>query len=249
MQTHLTPVLVSLKRVNKSLAKQLRRWRYSLEKTFRKRKNQRRAIYTFGAVLILSLFTGLINVNNSRVDLQHNLSVRQAKLKQLDNELKQTQNQKAQTEAEVKARDVKLQDTQKQIEALQGQLQAKKQRESLLRRTVAQIAPQAASAAPSDPGTAPAASNARDIQGIITAAANEFGADPNQLLRIAKCESGLNPRASNGTHFGLFQFNPITYTAYAPRAGAGSDYWNATNNARTAAYMIAHGQASQWSCK
>lgn len=115
-------------------------------------------------------------------------------------------------------------------------------------RPIAKLAPiQTPAPAKAEPTpAAPAASGS--IQQIIINAANEFGVPPSYLLSVASCESGFNPNASNGSHFGLFQFLPSTYAAYAPLAGAGPDYWNPTNNARTAAYMFAHGQSGQWTC-
>ncbi len=78
--------------------------------------------------------------------------------------------------------------------------------------------------------------------GIIAAAATEFGLDPGYLLSVASCESGLNPSAYNpaGYH-GLFQFDQTTWAAY----GYGSIY-DPTAQARTAARLIAAGQASRW---
>lgn len=88
-----------------------------------------------------------------------------------------------------------------------------------------------------------------DVQSIIIYWATYYGVDPAYLLNIARCESTFNPTASNGTHFGLFQFLPSTYAEYAPLAGAGPDYWDANNNAHVAAYMFSQGQAAQWECK
>jgi len=77
---------------------------------------------------------------------------------------------------------------------------------------------------------------------VIYAAAGEFGLDPDYLLSVAVCESTLNPNAFNpaGYH-GLFQFDHTTWAAY----GYGSIY-DPTAQARTAARLIAAGQASRW---
>lgn len=77
---------------------------------------------------------------------------------------------------------------------------------------------------------------------IIFAAAGEFGLDPNYLVSVATCESGLDPTAYNpaGYH-GLFQFDQTTWAAY----GYGSIY-DPTAQARTAARLIAAGQSSRW---
>lgn len=80
------------------------------------------------------------------------------------------------------------------------------------------------------------------ISEIIYAAAAEFGLDGAYLVAIASCESGLNPQAYNPAgYYGLFQFDQGTWAAY----GYGSIY-DATAQARTAARLIAAGQASRW---
>ncbi|MEA2447956.1 MAG: resuscitation-promoting factor RpfB, partial [Actinomycetota bacterium] len=82
------------------------------------------------------------------------------------------------------------------------------------------------------------------ITAIIQDAAEEFGADPGYLISIASCESGLNPRAYNPAgYYGLFQFAPATWASN----GYGS-IWDPVAQARTAARMIAGGQASAWGC-
>ena len=80
------------------------------------------------------------------------------------------------------------------------------------------------------------------ISEIIYAAAAEFGVDGAWLVSIAACESGLNPSATNPAgYYGLFQFDEGTWASY----GYGSIY-DATAQARTAARLIAAGQASRW---
>jgi len=100
-------------------------------------------------------------------------------------------------------------------------------------------------------GTKPAPAPA-DIEQVILSAAAAWGADPNQLLRVAWCESRYNPYALNARSgaAGLFQFMPATWAANSVRAGyAGASVFDAVANANTAAYMFRNGQAAQWSCK
>ena len=73
------------------------------------------------------------------------------------------------------------------------------------------------------------------------------------LLQIAKCESGLNPRAAHAGHYGLFQFLPTTFSAGATqlRRGTGvkvKSYWNPLDAAYVAGYLFVAGQINQWSC-
>jgi resuscitation-promoting factor RpfB len=100
-------------------------------------------------------------------------------------------------------------------------------------------------------GTKPAPAPA-DIESVIRSAAATWGADPNQLLRVAWCESHYNPYAVNARSgaAGLFQFMPATWAANSVRAGyGGASVFDAVANANTAAFMFRNGQAWQWSCK
>lgn len=100
------------------------------------------------------------------------------------------------------------------------------------------------------PRPAPAAP--AEIESIIRAAAAKYGADAQQLLRVAWCESRYNPAAYNAIlgASGLFQFIPSTWAANSVRAGyGGASVWDPVANASVAAWMFAHGQAGQWACK
>lgn len=100
-------------------------------------------------------------------------------------------------------------------------------------------------------GTKPAPAPS-DIESAIRSAAAAWGADPNQLLRVAWCESRYNPYAVNARSgaAGLFQFMPATWAANSVRAGyAGASVFDAVASANVAAYMFGNGQAAQWSCK
>lgn len=80
------------------------------------------------------------------------------------------------------------------------------------------------------------------VSEIIAAAAQEFGLSPDYLIAVANCESTLNPGAvSAAGYHGLFQFDQQTWAAY----GYGSIY-DPVAQARTAARLIAAGQASRW---
>src|SRR5579884_2041323 len=83
------------------------------------------------------------------------------------------------------------------------------------------------------------------IEGIIAAAAARWGVSASWMISIARCESGLNPRAVNpsGPYDGLFQFLMSTF-----RANGGTNIWDPADQANITAKMLAHGQAHQWSC-
>lgn len=83
------------------------------------------------------------------------------------------------------------------------------------------------------------------IEAIIQKAANAWGVSYPWMLKIARCESGLNPRAYNpaGPYYGLFQFLMSTF-----RANGGTNIWDPVQQANITAKMLAHGQAHQWGC-
>jgi len=84
----------------------------------------------------------------------------------------------------------------------------------------------------------------------IAQAANRWGVSYGWLLRVATCESGLNPSAQNPSGAsGLFQFMPGTYFLYASQIGETRSYWDAYASANVAAYMFSRGLSYQWSCR
>lgn len=81
-----------------------------------------------------------------------------------------------------------------------------------------------------------------------------FGIPFTVLLNIAKCESSLNPKATNGRRFGLFQFAPATFREAATRLQTTTgvmarSYWNPLDSAYVAGFMFATGGAQRWSCE
>jgi uncharacterized protein YabE (DUF348 family) len=90
-----------------------------------------------------------------------------------------------------------------------------------------------------------------EIESIIREAAARQGADAEQLLRVAWCESRFNPGAYNASGAsGLFQFMPRTWAANSVRAGyAGASVFDPVASANVAAWMFAHGSANLWTCR
>ena len=81
---------------------------------------------------------------------------------------------------------------------------------------------------------------------MVIAAATQYGMDATKMMRIMSCESSGNALASNGNHFGLFQYLSSTW-----RAVGGSDnsiFDGPTQIELTAKYMAAHG-TNAWQCK
>ncbi len=86
------------------------------------------------------------------------------------------------------------------------------------------------------------------IVDIIYAAADRYGQPREDMLRVAQCESALDPNAVNpysGTS-GLFQFMPSTWqtTPYADQ-----NIFDATANANAAAWMWSVGRRGEWACQ
>jgi len=107
----------------------------------------------------------------------------------------------------------------------------------------------AAQTTPTPSATTPSSSNSGgDITSIIYSAAAAYGQNGDDMLRVATCESGLNPSAVNASSgaSGLFQFMPSTWatTPYADQ-----DIFDATANANAAAWMWSVGRRGEWSCQ
>src|SRR5271155_5514884 len=78
-----------------------------------------------------------------------------------------------------------------------------------------------------------------NVPACIHEASSRWHVSYSQMLGRARCESSLNHLASNGTHFGLYQFLPSTWsgeTSYGSHS-----YWSAKWNALGAAEMQARG--------
>lgn len=104
-------------------------------------------------------------------------------------------------------------------------------------------------AAPAEPEDAPAPSTgATDIVSIIYAAADRYGQPRADMLRVARCESVLDPNAYNASSgaSGLFQFLPGTWasTPYADQ-----NIFDAEANANAAGWMWSVGRRNEWVCQ
>jgi hypothetical protein len=86
------------------------------------------------------------------------------------------------------------------------------------------------------------------IVDIIYEAADNYGQSRQDMLRVARCESGLNPNAvgGGGAYHGLFQFVPSTFagTPYGEY-----DIYDPWANANAAGWMWSEGKKSSWVCQ
>jgi uncharacterized protein YraI len=87
-----------------------------------------------------------------------------------------------------------------------------------------------------------------EIIQIIYAAADQYGQPREDMLRVARCESVLDPNAVNPSSnaSGLFQFLPSTWatTPYAEQ-----DIFDPVANAEAAAWMWDNGRRGEWTCQ
>lgn len=92
------------------------------------------------------------------------------------------------------------------------------------------------------------------VERSIYDAALTFGVPYRLLFRIATCESGLQPTATNGSHFGLFQFRTDTFAqnTVLMRHFTGilaHSVWNARDSSYVAAFMFADDHHFEWTCQ
>ena len=86
-----------------------------------------------------------------------------------------------------------------------------------------------------------------DIVKIIYQAADRYGQSRDDMLRVATCESNLDPNAVNPSgSYGLFQFIRSTWksTPYGDQ-----DIFDPKANANAAGWMWQQGRQSEWVCK
>jgi hypothetical protein len=92
------------------------------------------------------------------------------------------------------------------------------------------------------------------VRKAIYDSALTFGVPYSILLQIAKCESGLNPKARGYGYYGLFQFAPDTFkegaTELLTMTGIiARSYWKPTDASYVAGFLFAIGKAPAWSCE
>ena len=87
-----------------------------------------------------------------------------------------------------------------------------------------------------------------DILGYIAAAARAYGQSEEAMVRVARCESTLNPCAvnSDGPYYGLYQFLKSTWrsTPFDDR-----DIFDPEAQALAAGWMWQQGRKNEWVCK
>lgn len=116
---------------------------------------------------------------------------------------------------------------------------------------VEETAPVVETPAPVDTVASPpagTASSEEEIIQIIYTAADAYDQPRDDMLRVARCESNLDPNAINagGDTHGLFQFLPSTFasTPYADQS-----IYDPWANANAAGWMWSQGRRNEWVCQ
>lgn len=88
----------------------------------------------------------------------------------------------------------------------------------------------------------------RRVIRIIENAADRYGQPKAAMVRVARCESNLDPEAVNraGPYYGLFQFLKSTWNTTPYR---NDDIFDPRANARAAAWMWKQGRRNEWACQ
>jgi hypothetical protein len=87
-----------------------------------------------------------------------------------------------------------------------------------------------------------------EILRYIAKAARKYGQSERVMVRVARCESNLNPCAFNrsGPYYGLYQFLKSTWktTPYGDH-----DIYDPKAQAMAAGWMWKRGRKNEWSCQ
>lgn len=81
------------------------------------------------------------------------------------------------------------------------------------------------------------------VDHAIRVGAAVYGVSPDRLRSVARCESGLNPSASNGRYVGLFQFGTTLWSTTPVSGLSRTDPYAAS---LAAAWAFSRGMASHW---
>lgn len=180
---------------------------------------------------------------------QSDLQLLELKFNKLNVDLEKERGAKTQDQQRIDELQRQKQELQKQLDDAQAALQAKAKQKADEEQKLARAASTAL-------GTQKAYAASGDVESIIRSAANRYGVSGDMLMRIARCESGLNPNAVAknyiaGTHpTGLFQHVAAYWPQRAVNYGhAGASIFDTTAQAEVTAQMFRDGHSKLWECK
>lgn len=100
------------------------------------------------------------------------------------------------------------------------------------------------------PTPTPIQIGSNDLNSLFEKYSAEYSVDKNLLVKIADCESNLNPNAiSSFGYVGLFQFSESLWVSTRTRMGKDSNpslRTNAEESIKTASLLISEGRQSVW---
>lgn len=147
-----------------------------------------------------------------------------------------------QRQEELKARQaLEEQARQQQIVAQQRQIAIAKQKKKAAKPKVA----------PNTSYSRPATAPSTGVEGLIYYWTSVYGGDPAYHVKIARCESGLNPNSvgGGGLYLGVYQQHAKYWPARAARYGfAGASPFDANANVAVSIAMMRGGMYSHWGC-
>lgn len=88
-----------------------------------------------------------------------------------------------------------------------------------------------------------------DLEALFSQHAATHGVDPEIMKKIAQCESGMRPNATNGPYGGMFQFVSSTWVSNRKAMGKDTDpalRFNASEAIETAAFKMGRDGYGAW---
>ena len=208
------------------------------------------------AIIVTSALLGIV-ATVSKASNTVELQQVDLKTKQQEIEIKTKKSEELQRQLENAHGDLKklksIEEENKQLQKDIEKLQAKKAEEKRIAEAKKKsLAEQAVNAVTR---TQTAYASTGNTEQIVRAAASKYGVDPDYMVRIARCESGLNANSvnynyyENGNPSGLFQHISGYYPARAQKYGYSTDVFDAYSNANVTAAMFRDGLQGLWECK
>jgi D-Tyr-tRNAtyr deacylase len=197
-------------------------------------------------LVVMSLIAVVSKTNTETELLQHNLQTKDQQLKIYEAQ-KEAINQELE---KAKGDSKKLKELEKKNQELQKAVEDAQARKAEKLRIA-----QAEASNPVQASAQTVSAPVGNVEQIVRDAATKHGIDPDYFVRIAMCESTMNPSAvnysyaENGNPSGLFQHLSGYWPARAAAHGyAGASVFDAVANANVTASMWASG-SHLWECQ
>ena len=209
------------------------------------------------AIIVTSALLGIV-ATVSKASNTVELQQVDLKTKQQEIEIKTKKSEELQRQLENAHGDLKklksIEEENKQLQKDIEKLQAKKAEEKRIAEAKKKSLAEQALNAVTHTQTVQASDGS--TESIIRQAATRHGVDPNYLVYIARCESGLNGNSVNYNYFdnghpsGLFQHISGYWPSRAAKYGySGASVFDVTAQANVTAQMFKDGLQGLWECK